>query len=51
MRKKKWQFVTIDAMVESMPNTLAPSAPVKARPRRPKKNVVDVSGPPQKLIL
>jgi len=48
---KKRQLATIDAMVESTPNTPAPSALVKARPRRPMKKVVIALGPPQKSTL
>jgi hypothetical protein len=50
MHKKKRQLAAIDAMVELVPNAPAPSALVKARPRRPKKKVVTL-GLPQKLIL
>jgi hypothetical protein len=59
MRKKKWQLVAVDVMVELAPNTLAPSALnelapsalVKARLGCPKKKVVVVSGLLQKPIL
>jgi len=49
--KKKWQLATIDALVELVPNALAPLAPVKARSGHPKKKVVVASRPLQKSIL
>jgi hypothetical protein len=38
-------------MVESVPNTLAPSALIKVRPGHPKKKVVVTSRLPQKSIV
>jgi hypothetical protein len=43
--KKKRQLATIDAIVESTPNTPVPLTLVKARPEHPKKKVVVVSRP------